>query len=145
MLVTRWYDEADTMASLLVSVAGMLCRLGGLLTTLLFSSSTLAVDINGIWKHVENPVWIEVRIDQGDGIVVRNDKFPERVGDIFLKGLTADKTKQAVWFGTVYIHKLADYKKVEITLSDTGIMQTTGRVGFFSRTIEWLQVDKLPQ
>ena len=82
-------------------------------------------------------------MDQGDGIVVRNDKFPERVGAIFIKDIKADASKQAFWHGTAYIRKLDDYKDVEISLSETGNMQVTGKVGFFSRTVEWLRADNV--
>jgi len=33
-----------------------------------------AGDISGFWIHADEPGWIE--IDEGKGIVVRNDKFP---------------------------------------------------------------------
>jgi hypothetical protein len=141
MMAKHCHDQAHAMALFFVPLAGRLCRLAFLFATLLFSSWALAADIGGLWKHIENPVWIEIRIDQGDGIVVRNDKFPERVGDVFLKGLKADKTKQGIWYGTVYIHKLAAYKKVEIALTETSAMQITGSVGFFSRSIDWIKVD----
>jgi len=111
---------------------------------LLSSSLALSADISGTWKHAKKPIWIEIRLTQGDGKVVRNDKFPERVGKTFIKEIKADKSKQGIWHGIAYIRKLEDYKNVEISLSDTGEMQVTGTIGFFSRTVEWIRIDKVP-
>ena len=111
---------------------------------LLSTSLALSADISGTWKHVKKPIWIEIRLAQGDGIVVRNDKFPEHVGNTFIKELKADKSEQELWHGTAYIRKLEDYKDVEISLSDTGNLQVTGTIGFFSHTVEWVRTDKVP-
>lgn len=113
------------------------------LCILLSTSLALSADISGTWKHVKKPIWIEIKMEQCDGIVVRNDKFPERLGNTFVKDLKADKSKQELWHGKVYIRKLEDYKDVEISLSETGIMQRTGKVGFLSRTVEWVCTDKM--
>ena len=106
------------------------------------NSKETATDIAGTWKHAEMPVWIEIRLDQGEGIVVRNNKFPEREGQVFIKEI---KAKQDAWTGLAYIRKLEAFKTVEITLSDSGTMQLTGKVGFFSRTVEWLPADSTAQ
>ena len=55
-----------------------------------------ADDIAGFWKHSEEPGWIEIRLDEGTGTVLRNDKFPERVGREILKDLTADDSEQGL-------------------------------------------------
>lgn len=112
-----------------------------LLSSSLACSADVSADISGTWKHVKMPIWVEIRMDQGDGIVVRNDQFPERVGKVFIKDLKADKSKQPYWNGTVYIRKIEDYKDVEISLSETGNMQITAKFAFFSRTFEWLRAD----
>ena len=44
-----------------------------------------AGDISGFWKHADEPGWIEISLEEGKGTVVRNDKFPERVGREILK------------------------------------------------------------
>jgi uncharacterized protein (DUF2147 family) len=115
-----------------------------LVCTLLSSSLAFSADISGFWKHAKQPIWIEIRVAQGDGVVVRNDKFPERVGNTFVKELKADKSKQVFWQGLAYIRKLGDYKNVEISLSETGQMLISGKVGFFSRTVEWVRVENVP-
>lgn len=144
MMMQLWHHLAYATASLITPFAPTLCRGVFLFTVWLFSPLALSADIDGIWKHAKEPVWIEIRLDQSDGVVVHNDKFPERVGNTFIKDIAADKSIQGLWRGSVYIPKLKDYKNVEISLSETGVMQIIGMVGFFSRTIEWLQVDRLP-
>jgi hypothetical protein len=111
--------------------------------TLLSSSLAFSADISGFWKHAKQPIWIEIRVAQGDGVVVRNDKFPERVGNTFVKELKADKSKQELWHGLAYIQKLGDFKSVDISFSETGNMLITGKVGFISRTIEWVHADEI--
>jgi hypothetical protein len=112
--------------------------------TLLSSSLAISADVSGFWKHAKQPIWIEIRVAQGDGVVVRNDKFPERAGSTFVKELKADKSNQEFWQGLAYIRKLGDYKNVEISLNETGQMLITGKVGFFSRTVEWVRVENVP-
>ena len=113
-----------------------------LIGTLLCSSLAFSTDISGTWKHSKKPVWIEIRLDKGDGIVIRNEKFPERAGNTFITDIKADKSELNLWHGTAYIRKMKQYKDVEISLSETGKLQVTGKMGFFSRTIEWLPAEK---
>lgn len=61
-----------------------------------------------------------------------------------IKEIKADKSKQDIWHGAVYIRKLEDYKDMGISLTETGEMQVTGTIGFFSRTVEWIRTDKVP-
>ncbi|TDG13373.1 hypothetical protein E2F43_07475 [Seongchinamella unica] len=57
----------------------------------LLAPLTLASDISGIWKHADEPGWIEISLEQGIGTVVRNDQFPERVGrEILIDWLRVD-------------------------------------------------------
>jgi hypothetical protein len=39
---------------------------------------------------------------------------------------------------------LGEYKDAEISLSEPDIMQFKVKVGFMSRTIEWMRVDAVP-
>ena len=118
-----------------------------LLLSLALSLATplaFAEDISGFWKHPEAPGWIEINLDEGKGTVVRNDKFPERVGREFIKDLRADDSEENLWRGQVYAEKLGEYKKAEISLPEPGRMEFKVKVGFISRTIEWVRVDKVP-
>ena len=114
------------------------------LCAMLVAPLSLAGDISGVWKHADEPGWIEISLDEGSGTVVRNDKFPERVGREIVKELQADKSKENLWRGQVYAEKLSEYKDAEISLSEPDIMQFKVKVGFMSRTIEWVRVDAVP-
>ena len=105
---------------------------------------TFSADISGIWKHEENPAWIEIRLEEGSGAVVRNDTFPDRMGRTILNDLQADKSKKGLWHGVIYVEKLGEYKDVEISLPEADQMLIKGRVGFMSRTVEWVRVDEMP-
>ena len=114
------------------------------LCAMLVAPLSLAGDISGVWKHADEPGWIEISLDEGSGIVVRNDRFPERVGREIVKELQADESKENLWRGQVYAEKLGEYKDAEISLSEPDIMQFKVKVGFMSRTIEWMRVDAVP-
>ena len=103
-----------------------------------------AEDINGFWKHTDQPGWIEIRLEEGKGTVVRNDKYPERVGRKIVKDLKADDAERNLWRGQVYAEISGEFRKVEVTLPEPGRMEFKVRVGFRSRTIEWVRVDEVP-
>jgi len=111
-------------------------------STLLSASIAFSNDLSGYWKHAKHNVWIEM--EKSTGIVVRNDRFPERVGRTFLTDITINKNKQNTWYGQIYIEKLEDYKKVGISLPETDQMLITGKMGFMSRTAKWMRIDKVP-
>lgn len=104
--------------------------------TMLAAPLVCAQDISGFWKHTEEPGWIEVRLDEGKATVVRNDKFPERVGREILKDLRADDAEKGLWRGQVYAEKLGEYKDAKVTLVEPGRMEIKVKVGFMRRTIE---------
>ena len=107
-------------------------------------STASSNDLSGVWKHSEHNIWIEITTEKGTGIIVRNNRFPERVGRTFLTDITANKNQKNVWYGLAYIEKLKDFKKVEISLVEAEKMLITGKMGFLSRTVEWTSFDKLP-
>lgn len=113
----------------------------------LFTASVAAAgDITGLWKHEEEPGWVEIAFVDGvgTGTVVRNDIYPERVGRELLKDLTADESEEAQWRGQVYAEAMGEYKDAEVTLDDAGMMRVKVKVGFISRTIKWVRADALP-
>ena len=122
----------------------MIARILLICTFLLATPLAIAYDISGFWKHPEAPAWIEISLEEGKGTVMRNDKFPERVGREIVKELQADESKENLWRGQVYAEKLGEYKDAEISLSEPDIMQFKVKVGFMSRTIEWVRVDAVP-
>jgi uncharacterized protein (DUF2147 family) len=111
---------------------------------ILVAPFAFAGDISGFWKYADEPGWIEINLDDGKGIVVRNDKFPDRVGREILKDLEADGSEQGVWTGQVYAEKLGEYKDAEITLAEPDLMTIEVKVGFMSRTVEWQRVEAVP-
>jgi len=117
------------------------------LIALLMAPMVMAEDIAGFWKHAEEPGWIEISLEDGvgKGVVVRNDVFPERVGRELLKDLRADGKREDHWRGQVYAEKLGEYKDAEISLPESGQMEIKVKVGFMSRTLDWVRVDELPQ
>jgi hypothetical protein len=119
-------------------------RIAFFICAMLTAPLSLAGDISGVWKHADEPGWIEISLDEGSGTVVRNDKFPERIGREIVKELQADESKENLWRGQVYAEKLGEYKDAEISLSEPDIMQFKVKVGFMSRTIEWMRVDAVP-
>lgn len=119
-------------------------RIAVFLCAMLTVPLSLAGDISGFWKHADEPGWIEISLDAGNGTVVRNDKFPKRVGREILKELEADGSTENLWQGQVYAEKLGEYKDAEISLAEPDLMQFKVKVGFMSRTIEWVRVDAVP-
>ena len=71
------------------------------LTLSLFFCASLASagDINGYWKHSDEPAWIEINLAEGTGTVVRNDNYPERVGREIVKALQSDGSEENLWHG----------------------------------------------
>lgn len=115
-----------------------------LIAAILFIPNVSSADLSGIWKHSTEASWIKIKQEEGIGTVERNDKFPEGVGRQILKDLIPNKSDPTLWHGMIYIKKLDEYKKVEISLYEPDRMAITGKVGFISRTVEWVRVDKTP-
>ncbi|MCP4168137.1 MAG: hypothetical protein GY759_19895, partial [Chloroflexi bacterium] len=61
-----------------------------------------------------------------------------------LKDLQADESERGLWHRLIYAEKLGEYKDVEVSLPEADQMLFTGNVGFMSRTVEWVRVDKIP-
>jgi hypothetical protein len=144
MIAKQWRHAAYPVGSGRAVYALMIIRCALFLVTLLSAPMALSADISGIWKHAKNPAWIEIRLEEGSATVVRNDKFPERVGREILKEINASNSQQNLWHGLLYVEKLGKYKSVEISLPETERMLITAKVGFISRTAEWLRADKIP-
>jgi hypothetical protein len=122
----------------------MIARLPFIFAIFLMAPQAFANDISGFWKHPEAPAWIEISLDAGKGTVIRNDKFPERVGREILKDLKADDSVPNVWQGQVYAERMGEYKDAEISLPEPDRMEFKVKGGFVSRTIEWVRVEEIP-
>ncbi len=106
-----------------------------------------AGDIAGLWKYAEEPAWIEIQFEDGvgKGTVLRNDVYPERVGREILIALRAEEHEDAVWRGQVYVFRLEALKDVEISLDGPDLFRMKVKVGFISRTVDWIRVDEVPR
>ena len=103
-----------------------------------------AGDLNGIWQHPKDPVWLEVNEAMGSGIAVRNDDDPSSVGFAVLKEVVTGP-KEEQWSGQVYVPQLGDYKRVIVTLPNTSTLKMKVKIGFISRSVEWTRVASVPQ
>jgi hypothetical protein len=112
----------------------------------LLSPQLLAGDLSGFWQHEEQPAWIEVRFEEGvgTGTVVRNDEYPDRVGRVLIKDLSAPGEEGGSWRGQVYAQRLEEYKDAEISLPKPDFMEIKVKVGFMSPTVKWKRVAEVP-
>ena len=122
----------------------MIARLLFTLTAFLAAPLSFANDISGLWKHPEAPAWIEISLEEGKGTVIRNDRFPERVGREIVKNLRADDSEDKLWLGEIYAERLGEYREAEISLPEPGRMEFKIKVGLMSRTIEWVRAEEVP-
>ncbi len=99
-------------------------------------------DISGVWKSAEAPVWVEISLAEGRAIVIRNDKHPERVGRTLLRNLKRANAAKLSWQGQLYVEKTGDFIDVDVSLPEVGRMVTTGKLGFFSKSMAWQRADK---
>ena len=104
---------------------------------LLWTPLTLGDDISGIWKATKAPIWIDISLKDGVGLVIRNDKYPDRVGQKLLKDLNGEKDEKPTWQGKIYIEKRQEYLDVDVSIPVKDYMVVTGKLGFFSKSIEW--------
>ena len=107
------------------------------------STICVADTIGGFWKHAEEPGWIEISMESGTGVVVRNDVYPERVGRKILKDIAADEDDANTWNAQVFAERLGGYRDARIVLASPERMDIKVKVGFISRTIEWTRVDEV--
>jgi uncharacterized protein (DUF2147 family) len=110
------------------------------------TSTAFAQDLSGLWKHSENPVYVEIQFDgdTGTGTVRQNDKRPEAAGKIVFKDLVAEAGTSTSWQGQVYAEKLEAFKDAQLSLPEPDQMQIKVKVGFISRTVKWVRVEALP-
>ena len=100
-------------------------------------------ELAGYWQHESEPVWIEMQPETGQGVMLRNDNRPDRVGFLVVTDLeTSDEPNE--WSAQVFAARLGEYRKAEITLSSDGRMVFTVKVGFMRRSVEWQRVSEVP-
>ena len=114
-----------------------------ILTAIFTMPSNAQADLAGYWQHESEPVWIEMQPEAGQGVMVRNDNRPDRVGFLVVTDLEASDDPNE-WFAQVFAARLGEYRKAEITLSADDRMVFTVKVGFMRRSVEWRRVSEVP-
>ncbi len=110
--------------------------------SLIFTASAQASEVDGLWQHPDDPVWIEVNVVNGTGVAMRNDDQPETVGFHVVRSLIEDD-KAGSWKGEVFVPQLDSYKNVTITIPDEQTLRMTVKFGFIRRSVEWSRVDSI--
>ena len=100
-------------------------------------------ELAGYWQHESEPVWIEMQPETGQGVMLRNDNRPDRVGFLVVTDLEASDEPNE-WSAQVFAARLGEYRKAEINLSSDGRMVFTVKVGFMRRSVEWQRVSEVP-
>ena len=100
-------------------------------------------ELAGYWQHESEPVWIEMQPETGQGVMLRNDNRPDRMGFLVVTDLEGSDEPNE-WSAQVFAARLGEYRKAEITLSSDGRMVFTVKVGFMRRSVEWQRVSEVP-
>ena len=100
-------------------------------------------ELAGYWQHESEPVWIEMQPETGQGVMVRNDNRPDRVGFLVATDLESSDDPKA-WSAQVFAARLGEYRKADITLASDDRMIFTVKVGFMRRSVEWRRVSEVP-
>ena len=100
-------------------------------------------ELAGYWQHESDPVWIEMQPETGQGVMLRNDNRPDRVGFLVVTDLEASDDPKA-WSAQVFAARLGEYRKANITLASDDRMIFTVKVGFMRRSVEWTRVSEVP-
>jgi hypothetical protein len=101
------------------------------------------IELAGYWQHESDPVWIEMQPETGQGVMLRNDNRPDRVGFLVVTDLEASDDPKA-WSAQVFAARLGEYRKADITLASDDRMIFTVKVGFMRRSVEWRRVSEVP-
>ena len=100
-------------------------------------------ELAGYWQHESEPVWIEIQPDTGQGVMVRNDNQPDRLGFLVVTDLEASDDPNE-WSAQVFAARLGEYRQADIALAADDRMVFTVKVGFMRRSVEWQRVSEVP-
>ena len=64
-------------------------------------------ELAGYWQHESDPVWIEMQPDTGQGVMVRNDNRPDRIGFLVVTDLETSDDHNA-WSAQVFAARLGE-------------------------------------
>ena len=114
-----------------------------MLSAMVATPGNADIELAGYWQHESEPVWIEMQPETGQGVMLRNDNRPDRVGFLVVTDLEASDDPKA-WSAQVFAARLGEYRKAEITLAADDRMVFTVKVGFMRRSVEWRRVPEVP-
>ena len=137
-----FYQPYRRLSSMTPQVMSLHRRIAPAIVMMLSAVSAqaqIAQTPDGYWQHPEDPVWIEVLVQAGTGIALRNDDQPETVGFHVVKDL-AMTDEPGIWQGQVFVPQLDGYKKVAITMPDDQTLRMTVKFGFLRRSVDWSRV-----
>ena len=100
-------------------------------------------ELAGYWQHESDPVWIEMQQEAGQGVVIRNDIRPDRLGVLVVTDLEASDDPNE-WSAQVFAARLGEYRKADIILASDDRVVFTVKVGFMRRSVEWRRVTEVP-
>ena len=114
-----------------------------LISLILYSITSAAsepsVTLAGIWKHDEQPVWVQIskQEDVVSGVFLRHDIKPELNGEPFIKQFSPDQSNASLWNGLVYATRLKEFKSAKIIQDSADAFTLTVRVkmGFVKRKV----------
>ena len=114
-----------------------------MVSALISTPSHAGSGLSGYWQHESAPIWIEMQPDAGQGVVLRHDEKPDRVGFFVVTDLIASD-EPGEWSAQVFAAQLGEYRNATITLPRDDLMVFTVKVGFIRRTVEWSRVPEVP-
>ena len=114
-----------------------------ILTAIFATPGNAEADLAGYWQHESEPVWIEMQPQAGQGVVLRNDNRPDRVGFLVVTDLEVGD-EPGKWSAQVFAAQLGEYRNATITLVSDDLMAFTVKVGFIRHTLEWARVPEVP-
>ena len=79
----------------------------------------------------------------GQGVFVRNDNRPDRLGFLVVTDLEASDEPNE-WSAQVFAARLGEYRKADIILASDDRVVFTVKVGFMRRSVEWRRVTEVP-
>ena len=126
-------------AAQVISLRGRIAAAMVMMLSAVSTHAQIAQTLDGYWQHPEDPVWIEVLVQAGTGIALRNDDQPETVGFHVVKDLAATD-EPGIWQGQVFVPQLDGYKNVAITMPDDQTLRMTVKFGFLRRSVDWSRV-----
>jgi hypothetical protein len=114
-----------------------------MLSTMVAMPGNAETQLAGYWQHESDPVWIEMQPEAGQGVMIRNDIRPDRLGFLVVTDLEASDDPNE-WSAQVFAARLGEYRKAEITLAADDRMVFTVKVGFVRRSVKWRRVSEVP-